>query len=266
VSEKKFYVYEHWRPDRGECFYVGKGHGKRANDLAKRNLHHKAIQIKLSRLGLAVEIKIIAMDLDESAAFAKEIERIAFWRNDGADLVNRTDGGIGVVNPSQITRDIRRELGKKRIVSEETRKKISAAHKGRPKSPEHRAKIGAKSKGRQTWLGRSPTREHRDKIASAHRGRKRSDADRAAMRAAKSSPEWKENFGAKYRGVPKSAAHVEKMRLANLGKTHTEETRLKLTEIMHARWSDPAYREKIRLARTGKKRGPYKKKNAERVD
>jgi hypothetical protein len=32
-------------------------------------------------------------------------------------------------------------------VSEETRAKMSAAHKGRPKSPEHRAKIGAAHKG-----------------------------------------------------------------------------------------------------------------------
>ena len=27
-----FYVYEHWRPDKNVCFYVGKGKGKRAVD------------------------------------------------------------------------------------------------------------------------------------------------------------------------------------------------------------------------------------------
>lgn len=25
MSIDTFYVYEHWRPDKGECFYVGKG-------------------------------------------------------------------------------------------------------------------------------------------------------------------------------------------------------------------------------------------------
>lgn len=28
--KNNFYVYEHWRLDRDECFYVGKGTGKRA--------------------------------------------------------------------------------------------------------------------------------------------------------------------------------------------------------------------------------------------
>src|SRR5580658_6240831 len=92
----KFYVYEHWRPDRGECFYVGKGHGRRAYDMRRgRNRWHKFLQAKLSALGTAIEIKIIADGLTEAEAFAKEIERIAFWKNDGADLCNLTDGGDG---------------------------------------------------------------------------------------------------------------------------------------------------------------------------
>lgn len=31
-----FYVYEHWRPDTGVCFYVGKGKEKRAWDMKRR--------------------------------------------------------------------------------------------------------------------------------------------------------------------------------------------------------------------------------------
>lgn len=71
-----FYVYEHWRPDRGECFYVGKGKGGRANELRhNRNRFHKFIQAKLSRLGTAVEVRIISDCLSESEAFALERER-----------------------------------------------------------------------------------------------------------------------------------------------------------------------------------------------
>jgi hypothetical protein len=69
----KFYVYEHWRPDRGECFYVGKGQGRRAYDMRRgRNRWHKFLQAKLSALGTAIEIKIIAEGLTEEEAFAKE--------------------------------------------------------------------------------------------------------------------------------------------------------------------------------------------------
>lgn len=93
---RAFYVYEHWRPDRGECFYVGKGKGGRANSLRHgRNRFHKFIQTKLLRLGSAVEVKIVTDGLNEIEAFALERERIAFWRDGGANLANMSDGGEG---------------------------------------------------------------------------------------------------------------------------------------------------------------------------
>jgi hypothetical protein len=38
MTAKKFYVYEHWRPDKDVCFYVGKGHGRRAYKTAGKGL------------------------------------------------------------------------------------------------------------------------------------------------------------------------------------------------------------------------------------
>lgn len=91
-----FYVYEHWRLDRNECFYVGKGTGSRASELRhNRSRFHKFIQAKLSRLGKAIEIRIVADCLGEPEAFALERERIAMWRAAGVDLANLTDGGEG---------------------------------------------------------------------------------------------------------------------------------------------------------------------------
>ena len=96
TTENVYYVYEHWRADRGECFYVGKGKGGRANELRhNRNRFHKFIQAKLSRLGIVVEIRIVFDGLSESEAFTLERERIAFWRGTGAALANWTDGGEG---------------------------------------------------------------------------------------------------------------------------------------------------------------------------
>lgn len=90
-----YYVYEHWRTDKDECFYVGKGKRRRAYNMKWRNRFHKAIQGKLYREGFAVEVKIVASGLTEQEAFALEIERIKFWRDAGADLANMTDGGDG---------------------------------------------------------------------------------------------------------------------------------------------------------------------------
>jgi len=93
---KKFYVYEHWRLDRDECFYVGKGKGSRAYKMRDRNAHHQAIMAKLSREGSGMEVRMVATGLTEDVAFSIEIERIAFWRGVGVDLVNLTYGGEGV--------------------------------------------------------------------------------------------------------------------------------------------------------------------------
>jgi hypothetical protein len=56
---------------------------------------------------------------------------IKTFRESGADLVNATDGGDGLCNPSV-----------------ETRAKIGAARLGKPRSPEVRAKISAGLKAR----------------------------------------------------------------------------------------------------------------------
>jgi hypothetical protein len=163
----RFYVYEHWRPDRGECFYVGKGHGRRAHDMLRgRNRWHKFVQAKLSALGTAIEVRIIADGLTEEEAFAKEIERIAFWRNDGADLVNLTTGGdgpAGLVHTEE----------SKRIVSEKLRGKVF--------SPETRAKISAAMKGNKNGLGKIKPPHALAAIIAFHKGRKRTPEQRARM-------------------------------------------------------------------------------------
>jgi hypothetical protein len=92
---KKFYVYEHWRLDRDECFYVGKGKNNRAYNMRKRNPHHRAIVEKLKRTGSGVEVRMVATGLSEGDAFSLEVERISFWRSVGVELSNITDGGEG---------------------------------------------------------------------------------------------------------------------------------------------------------------------------
>jgi hypothetical protein len=236
LSTEIFYVYEHWRPDEGVIFYVGKGQKRRAWDLRwDRNVWHGNITNKLSKLGLSVEVRIIQSSMTEEAAFALEIELISSWREKGAKLVNQTAGGEG---------------NSGRTHTDETREKLRQKMLGRKMTPEWRAKIGASNKGRAGWSrGKKLSAAHIKAAADGLRGRKHSEEARAAMRAAKSSPEWKESFGSKQRGVPKSPKQIEKMRIANIGKTHGNEARRKVSEFNLKAWADPAYREKQRLAR-----------------
>lgn len=239
MTEKKFYVYEHWRPDRSECFYVGKGHGRRAYDMRRgRNRWHNFMVAKLSALGTAVEIKIVADGLTEREAFDLEVERIAFWKNDGADLCNLTIGGDG---PS----------GRKH--TEEWKQANSERMKGRTVSEETRAKISASAIGNKRSLGIKRTPEQIEKTAAASRGKTRPPELKARLSAIRianptflgktHTEEWRKNMSESQKGIPKpesvkqnmrgkpkSEEHKAKLRAANLGKKHTPETIEKLRQ------------------------------------
>lgn len=198
MNSNKFCVYEHWRPDKNVCFYVGKGTNKRAGSVIRReNQHHMRIVEKLKSLGLEVEVRIFSRDLSEQDAFALEISRIAHWREIGCDLVNQTLGGDGASG---------------NVHSAETRAKISKANKGRkkpyllgiPHSEEHKAKI---SKG---LMGRVVSQETRSKISAAQKGkfrpellgRKISAEGLERMKNRVFSEEHKRKISEAKRGVP----------------------------------------------------------------
>lgn len=206
-----YYVYEHWRTDKDECFYVGKGKGKRAYNVNNRNPHHKAIMAKLSREGFAMEVKIVASGLTEEEAFNLEIDRIAFWRSSGADLVNMTSGGDGVsgyeFTESHIKKLSSAKIGKKlsdetkkkmsesrkgRIVSKETIEKIKKSNLGKKRSAEQNAENSARVKKlmqnpelrkklSDANKGKSPSKEVREKISLSLKGRKLTDEHKAKI-------------------------------------------------------------------------------------
>ena len=198
-----FYVYEHWRPDKNEPFYVGKGKGSRSRYVPRGNRHHQFVLKKLERLGLKTEVLIVADNLAEEDAFNLEIRRIAFWRKLDVKLTNASDGGEGPsgFKHSEETKAKVSAAGRGRIFSKERRANISAANKGKkrgPQSEEHRAAISAGNKGKKfskavrqkisaAHLGKNQgphTAEHRAKIGDALRGRKDSPKVRAAKKRA----------------------------------------------------------------------------------
>lgn len=220
MSEKKFYVYEHWRPDKNICFYVGLGSGRRCNVMYGRDRQHKRIQLKLERRGQCVEIRIIAQDLDRSEAVTREIERISYWRSLNIELVNRTAGGDGSLSPCDATRELMRQRKLGRKLTDEHKSKIAAKSRERAKDPEYIARLTAAFKvAANTPEAKERARKH--------------------FKALVRTPEHCAKISASKTGLKASPEHAAKNRIASLGRKQRPE------EI-----------ERRRAANTGKKRSP----------
>jgi hypothetical protein len=129
IKDSIFYVYEHWRVDKNECFWVGKGYNGRAFDFSRNNYYNNIVR-KLQQLGLEVEVRIIFNQLSESEALQIEVHRIAYWRGLGIKLANITNGGEGTsgLKHTEETKAIIREKRAKQVMGPvplEVRIKIS---------------------------------------------------------------------------------------------------------------------------------------------
>lgn len=137
--------------------------------------------------GLVPEMQIL-FEIPQEGWQRIEKQFIRIYRQLGVSLVNGTDGGDGLSNPSEETRAKMSAAQKKRIcspetrekirmagISPETRAKISAAHKGRKRSPETCAKI------RAAKMGTKHSPETIAKISASKKGKKLSLTARAKM-------------------------------------------------------------------------------------
>lgn len=205
-----FYVYEHWRPDKDEPFYVGKGKGGRANLMARRNIHHKAIQAKLHRLGFAVEVRIIASNLTEEQAFEIEKNRIAMWSKAGINLANKTTGGEGSSGHIGLRGEKSPAYGK------------PSPMRGKKHTEEARQKISNAAKGKKKRLGAVLSEETKRKIAESLKGKKVSEEAKLKMRESHIA-----------RGTKPPVLCGTKNPF--YGRKHTEETKKKISVIKKER-------------------------------
>ena len=125
------YVYKHIRLDNNEIFYIGVGSDERRIDSDKsRNKFWKNIVKKHG-----IKREIIEDNLSWEDAIIREQYWIKFYgrkNNNTGILCNMTDGGEGSYG---------------RILSEETKNKISESHKGKTLTYEHKLKISDGNKG-----------------------------------------------------------------------------------------------------------------------
>jgi len=138
----EYYTYAYLRED-GTPYYIGKGKAGRITN----SLHRIAIPKNEER------IIYLKKNLTDEESRRHEIYMIAiFGRKDlGTGILrNMTDGGEGCAG---------------RVLSKETKKKLSAAHKGRKKSEAHRKALSEAAKKRRA------SDKWKESVSAAKRGK-----------------------------------------------------------------------------------------------
>ena len=190
---------------------------------------HNAIQ-KYGRDAFTVEILHEVLDIFLDDLEISEIKRHNTLAPNGYNL----DGG-GNAN---------------KVMSDQTRKKISEANKGRKHTPETRQKMSNKKL--------SP--EHRKKISNAKKGKTLSPAARQKLSVANKgrtfSPETRQKISESKKGKTLSPEHRQKLSESHKGKTLSPETRKKLSDANKGRTFSLETRKKISAANKGRKRSP----------
>jgi hypothetical protein len=210
-----YYTYAYLREDRTP-YYIGKGKGSR--------IYSKQRSIKPPKD--KSRIIFLKQNLTEEEAFKHEIYMIFLYgRKDlGTGILhNRTGGGDGSSGAIR-SDETRRKMSEAhkgenhpmygKTLSEETRKKLSESHKGKIHSEEHRRKNSETKKGENNHnYGKIHSEKTRRKMSEAQKG---------------------ENH-------------------YMYGKIHSEETKIKLSEAHKGKILSEEHKEKISEAHKGKK-------------
>lgn len=257
---KKFYVYIHTCPNGKK--YVGvtgrepeirwaEGNGYQYNK------HFYSAILKYGWSNITHEVFEVE---SEEEMYRKEIELISFYHsNDPEYGYNNSSGGeyshLGCKSSEETRRKISEALkGKPRKpLSEETRKKISEAGKGKHHSEETRKKISKSHKGK---LHSEETKKHLSEVHKGKPGKPCSEETRRKISEARKK-EWLDPEIRKKRSkaIKESVSDPEfrrKKSEANKGKTFSEETRKKMSEASRKKWSDPEYRKHMSEAHKSK--------------
>lgn len=200
-----FYTYAYLRED-GTPYYIGKGKGNRAWDKGSRRTPPPTDPSR---------ILILKKGLSEQDAFRHEVYMIfVFGRKDVGTgvLLNFTDGGEGLTGG---------------VHSEETRKKIGNAHRGKFVTAETRSRIS------EAVTLRPPASEStREKLRKAGEGRVLSEESRKKISEARKGKTFTEE-------------HRKKLSEARKGKPLSETAKLKMSQTTKGRKKSDEHRRKI---------------------
>jgi hypothetical protein len=160
-----FYTYAHYRKSDDVLFYIGKGSTNRASTRRKRNPHWNNI---VNKHGFYY--KILERFESEDEALKKEEELISFYRAAGVKLANVASGGTANSGPRH---------------SEEVRRQMSVARKGKKRAHRWNHSEETKEKMRVSHTGLKKSKECIEKQRAALTGVPKSEAHRAALSKAR---------------------------------------------------------------------------------
>ena len=153
-----------------------------------------------------------------------------------------------------------------KIVSQETKDKVSISNTGRIRTEETREKI------RKANLGREVSQETRDKLSISNTGKntyirseetkRKLSLSHLGVKRGPHSQQHCENISKASLGKVKQPFSMEtrmKMSESRKGKLHSEETKMKMSLVQVGRVITDEHKRKNSESRLGVKRGPYKK-------
>ena len=159
-DNEKYSVYVHFFPNYKTYVGISKNCKKRwRNGLGYQ--HNKHLQFAILKYGWDnIEHKILFENLTKEQAEKKEIELISFYQS------NNPEHGYNIENGGN-------HIGK---MSDETKQKLSIAHKGKKLSNETKIKISKFNKGKVL------SEEHREKISESRKGIRVSESAKEKLR------------------------------------------------------------------------------------
>lgn len=160
-----FYTYAHYRTSDDVLFYIGKGSTNRASTRRKRNPHWNNV---VNKHGFYY--KILERFESEDEALKKEEALISFYKAEGVKLVNVASGGTANSGPRH---------------SEETKRQMSVARKGKKRTYKWTLSEETKEKMRVSHTGLKKSKETIEKQRAALTGVPKSEAHRAALSKAR---------------------------------------------------------------------------------
>lgn len=214
-KQSGFHVYGLTDPRSGHIRYIGKVNGYPNSRMrshiyearyGKRHNHRLAWIRKLLKDGFQPRFILLETCVDDKELIIAERRWIATFRALGAQLVNGTDGGEGMANPSAETRAklTASRKGKKANLRPGVRAMRSVAMKNRWEDPEFREKVAAgNARRRGVPTGRSISPELRQKMTEGFR--------RNPSMKGKRNPNAIRAMNAATRGVPKTPEHRAKL-------------------------------------------------------
>jgi len=246
------YTYKHIRKDNNDVFYVGIGKTKkRLYSHSNRNKHWKNI---VNKVGYDAEI--IEDNLTWEEACGKEKELIMYYGRFDlglGKLVNMTNGGDGV-NGLIHTAEHRMKnslSNKNKIVSEETKQKMSKSAKKRGIKPPSKP-IGWKHSedaikkmseshkhihngDLNNFFGKTHTDEVKEKLRNLRLGKKMSEETKEKISKSNVGKKRKPFSEETKQKMAESAKKRGAKPPSRLGKNHSEETKQKMREVANSK-------------------------------